>query len=104
VKGIPRFGAFLDSNDSFCMHRKFGNPTSYLLVSKELELQIIIDELNELHVGYAAQLGPNGEQNSNLWTTVNQDPVLKQKLQELDQKLNSYCKYSTIVSAIGTVH
>jgi hypothetical protein len=65
---------------------------SVLLVSKEIEIQQTVNKLRDLHAVYAATPDADGKPNSNLWTTVNQDLDLQKVMQELEGKLNSYCK------------
>ncbi|KAE9380009.1 hypothetical protein N431DRAFT_325452 [Stipitochalara longipes BDJ] len=48
VAGLPRLAALQDSNDSFCIFRKFGPVAVRILVGKEIELEQLVTRLNEL--------------------------------------------------------
>jgi hypothetical protein len=48
VAGLPRLAALQDSNNSFCIFRKFGPVAVRILVGKEIELEQLVTRLNEL--------------------------------------------------------
>ncbi|KAG4439049.1 hypothetical protein IFR05_005477 [Cadophora sp. M221] len=47
-QGIPRFAAFQNSNDSFCMFRRFGDVATRILEIKQVELSTLITKLQDL--------------------------------------------------------
>ncbi|PVH67647.1 hypothetical protein DL98DRAFT_600275 [Cadophora sp. DSE1049] len=47
-QGIPRFAAFQNSNDSFCIFRRFGYAATRILEVKQVELWTLITELQDL--------------------------------------------------------
>lgn len=49
VDGTPRFAALLNSNDSFCIFRRFGDEAARLLLRREIELCQLATKLDELN-------------------------------------------------------
>jgi hypothetical protein len=47
-RGYPRLAAFLDSDESFMMYRRFGYVQSRLLLEQQDELRILEEELGEM--------------------------------------------------------
>lgn len=91
VDGLPRFAALQDSNDSFCIFRRFGPAAARILVGKEIELDQIMTKLNKL----------DNEDNENPATRYRLrsidfydgcDPEQMKLMQELEVKLKDYCR------------
>ena len=90
VLGIPRLSALLDSNDSFCMFRRFGDEAARILLAKEIELDQLVQELRTLDKADEA----NEELKYRLKSVEYRDTwdstqmILQQKIEE---KLDKYC-------------
>lgn len=48
IAGLPRLAAYQDSNPSFCMFRRFGPVAARILLVKEIELEKLVTNLNQL--------------------------------------------------------
>jgi hypothetical protein len=90
VDGTPRFAAFLNSNDSFCIFRKFGDEATRILLRKEIELCQLATKLDELN---------KADQEGILkWrlTTFDRDddcePAQSELLDKIEIRLLAYCE------------
>lgn len=54
-KGIPRLGALLDSNDSFCVFRRYGATAARIILQRELEIENLVEQLHKLDERDAAR-------------------------------------------------
>lgn len=98
-EGIPQLAYLLDSNDSFCLHRRFGSITSRILILKEMELDQLYKKMKKLDDMDAREatstntkqrlrsLSPYG--NVRNWNNEQKD-----LLSESETKVNSYCMLS----------
>lgn len=94
VKGIPRFAAFQNSNDSFAIIRKFGDQTFRLLIMKEIELCQITEKLQALDEKDEADESKQYRLTS-IENDANWDQTQKNLLQEYEEKVSSYCENDT---------
>ena len=92
VQGLPRLAALLDSNESVCIFRKFGDLSARLLIGKEIELEQLASKLDKL----------DREDDKNpamRWRLKSVDfyegcdPTQRDLLCEIEQKINEYCLF-----------
>ena len=90
VDGLPRFAALQDSNDSFCIFRRFGPAATRILVGKEIELDQLMTKLNKLD--------NEDKENPAMRYRLKSvdfydgcDPEQRKLLDELEVKLKDYC-------------
>jgi hypothetical protein len=90
VAGIARLAALQDSNDRFCIFRRFGPAAARILVGKEIELDQLMTKLNKL----------DNEDEGNPATRYRLksidfydgcDPEQRKLLDKLEIKLKDYC-------------
>jgi hypothetical protein len=79
--GYPRLGAFLDSDDSFMVYRRFGYLQSRLLLEKQEHLRQLEEELENLDT-VDAQMGSR-----NLITMENYDSAQYKPRRDLMQRI-----------------
>lgn len=48
MNGHPRLAKLQDSNDSFCIFRRFGPPAKRILLHKQIEIERLVKKLHEL--------------------------------------------------------
>ncbi len=88
--GTPRFAALLNSNDSFCIFRKFGDQGARVLLRKEIELCQLATKLDELN--------KTDQEGVLKWrlTTFDRDddctPAQCELLDNIETKLLAYCE------------
>jgi hypothetical protein len=91
VEGIPRLSALLDSNDSFCMFRRFGDEAARILLAKEIELDQLVQELRRLDKSDEASSDLDYRLHSveykDTW-----EPTQKILLDKIEEKLDKYCE------------
>lgn len=90
VAGLPRLAALLDSNDSFCIFRKFGPVAVRILIEKEIELDQLITRLNILD----KEDSKNPETSYRLKSIdfyEGCDPEQKTLKEEIELKIKDYC-------------
>ena len=91
VEGIPRLSALLDSNDSFCMFRRFGDEGARILLAKEIELDQLVQELRRLDKSDEASSDLDYRLHSveykDTW-----DSTQKILLDKIEVKLDKYCE------------
>ncbi|KAF4630199.1 hypothetical protein G7Y89_g7943 [Cudoniella acicularis] len=89
VAGIPRLAKLLDSNDSFCIFRKFGPEAQQILIRKQMEIAQVSKKLHELDVSDDA----NTDLKYRLASVElhdEYDKVRKDLTTEMEEKLNAY--------------
>ena len=83
-EGIPRLSAFLDSDDSFKIFRKFGKCHTRLLLHLQFEIDELSKELNELDRSDAAdenmEYRLQGVEHAENWDNTQQDLLHKIKV------------------------
>jgi hypothetical protein len=90
VDGTPRFAALLNSNDSFCIFRRFGDEGARILLRKEIELCQLATKLDELN--------KTDREGILRWrlTTFDRDddckPAQSELLDSIEIKLLAYCE------------
>ncbi|PVH74926.1 hypothetical protein DL98DRAFT_518965 [Cadophora sp. DSE1049] len=91
-QGIPRFAAFQNSNDSFCIFRRFGDVATRILETKQIELWALITELQDLDKEDAANESMRYRLSS---VEYNEKWDSKQKdlLDTIEEKLTVYYKF-----------
>ncbi|PVH80178.1 hypothetical protein DL98DRAFT_654972 [Cadophora sp. DSE1049] len=91
-QGIPRFAAFQNSNDSFCIFRRFGDVATRILETKQIELWALITELRDLDKKDAADESMRYRLSS---VEYNEKWDSKQKdlLDTIEEKLTVYYKF-----------
>jgi len=91
VRGIPRFAALLNSNDSFCIFRKFGDQATRILLIKEIELCQLATKLDEINKADAED-----KMLEYRLTTIEHDkswdPAQQDLLDKIEVKLAAYCE------------
>jgi hypothetical protein len=91
VRGIPRFAALLNSNDSFCIFRKFGDEAARILLIKQIELCQLATKLDEINKADAED-----KLMEYRLTTIehdeNWDPAQQDLLDKIGDKLTKYCE------------
>ena len=93
--GTAQFAHFLNSNDSFCIFRKFGKEAARTLLRKEIELCKLATKLDDLNKSDA--------EGSLIWrlSTFEHDdtwdPVQHNLLNDIEVKLDTYCKCNTLL-------
>jgi hypothetical protein len=90
VAGTPRFAALLNSNDSFCIFRKFGDEGARILLRKEIELSQLATKLDELN-----KTDFEGSLKYRLTTfdhDASWDPAQQELLDKIEVKLDAYCE------------
>jgi hypothetical protein len=95
TKGIPRFTALHNSNDTFAIYRGFGPYAARILMHRELELNELVGELDELDREDATQT----ERNYRLQSIEHKegwDTAQKDLLKQLEDRLSEYCETSTL--------
>ena len=91
VDGIPRLSALLDSNDSFCMYRRFGDEGARILLAKEIELDQLVQELRRLDKDDEASSGLDYRLHTAEYKDT-WDPTQKNLLDKIEVKLDKYCE------------
>ncbi|KAK0110274.1 hypothetical protein ONS96_001895 [Cadophora gregata f. sp. sojae] len=106
VPGIPRLAFFQDSNDSFCIHRRFGDVVSRILINKEIAIDQVITRLHELDEKDKKDPSLRYRLKSILHHD-GCDPEQQVLLADLEEKINNYydllLKYSQ-VKTLGEVN
>jgi hypothetical protein len=96
VEGIPRLSALLDSNDSFCMFRRFGDEGARILLAKEIELDQLVQELRRLDKSDEASSDLDYRLHSveykDTW-----DSTQKILLDKIEVKLDKYCEIKSSI-------
>lgn len=90
VAGLPRLAALQDSNDSFCIFRKFGPVAARILIGKQIELDQLVTRLNELD----NEDIENSETRYRLHSTEfydGCDPEQRNLTKEIEVKIKDYC-------------
>ena len=90
VAGTPRFAALLNSNDSFCIFRKFGDEGARILLRKEIELCQLatkLDELNKTDFEGSLKYRLTTFDHDESW-----DPAQQELLDKIEVKLDAYCE------------
>jgi len=90
VRGIPRFAALQNSNDSFSMFRRFGPVATRILINKEIELGQLTAELHELDEAYYADEANKRWRLSSVEYWEGLDPAQRLLLQKIEIKLGEY--------------
>jgi len=90
-QGIPRFAAFQNSNDSFCIFRKFGDVATRILETKQIKLCALIRQLQDLDKKDAEDESMRYRLSSiehrGNWNTTQKD-----LLETIENKLKDYCE------------
>ena len=90
-QGIPRFAAFQNSNDSFCIFRKFGDVATRILETKQIKLCALIRQLQDLDKKDAEDESMryrlSGIEHRGNWNTTQKD-----LLETIENKLKDYCE------------
>ena len=90
VAGLPRLAAFQDSNLSFCIFRRFGPVGARILLGKEIELEELVTNLNQLDEADSK----DHEKSYRLKSTEfyeGCDPEQRKLLKKIEIKLKDYC-------------
>jgi hypothetical protein len=90
-RGTAQLGHLLNSNDSFCIYRKYGDEAARVLLRKEIELCNLATKLDELN-----KTDAEGDLNWRLTTFEHDeswDPVQHKLLNDIEAKLNAYCEF-----------
>ncbi|KAE9380003.1 hypothetical protein N431DRAFT_323543, partial [Stipitochalara longipes BDJ] len=98
-RGTAQFAHLLNSNDSFCIYRKFGNEAARLLLRKELELYDLATKLDELN-----KTDAEGDLEWRLTTLEHHekwDPVQHNLLNDIEVKLIAYCEFKNLLQTQG---
>jgi hypothetical protein len=90
-EGIPRLAAFLDSNESFCMFRRFGTTTARVLLHRQIELDILVDQLHKLDQEDAAA-GDKLYRLSSVEHKEGWDTAQRKLMETFDTKIRDYCE------------
>ncbi|KAH7308776.1 hypothetical protein BKA65DRAFT_173734 [Rhexocercosporidium sp. MPI-PUGE-AT-0058] len=90
-QGIPRFAAFQNSNDSFCIFRRFGDTATRILETKQVELWALITELRDLDRKDAAD-ETKRYRLSSIEYHEKWDSTQKDLLDTIEKKLTAYYK------------
>jgi hypothetical protein len=98
VVGIPRFAAFQNSNDSFCIFRKFGLETTRLLYHRESELDKLSAKIHELDLKDAANPAMRYRLISAEHEEWYPDKAQKELLDEYQQKIGAYCQHKCSIA------
>ncbi|KAH6710665.1 hypothetical protein BKA61DRAFT_100345 [Leptodontidium sp. MPI-SDFR-AT-0119] len=91
-QGIPRFAAFQNSNDSFCIFRRFGDAATRILEIKQVELWTLITKLQDLDRKDAADDSMRYRLTS-IEYHEKWDPTQKDLLETIEEKLTTYYKF-----------
>lgn len=90
---MPRLAALQDSNESFCIFRRFGPAASRILLIKEIELDQISKKLDALDHDDSEKPEKKyrlkGIEHRDGWDDEQQKLLL-----EMEEKLNIYCETS----------
>jgi hypothetical protein len=95
-EGIPRLAAFLDSNDSFCVFRRFGATVARILLHREIELGGLIDQLHKLDKEDAA--GDKLYRLLSIEHKLGWDPAQITLMGKIESKINEYCEFECTCS------
>lgn len=96
VEGIPRLSALLDSNDSFCMYRRFGDEAARILLAKQIELDQLVQELHRLDKSDEASSDLDYRLHSVEYKEGTWDSTQKILLDKIELKLDKYCEIKKV--------
>ena len=89
--GIPRFASLQDSNDSFCIYRRYGDIVARILIHKEIELERLRTSLHELDDKDTED--PDLKHRLKSCIDENASDTARQTLLlELEEKIDKYCR------------
>lgn len=97
--GYPSLAAFLDSDESFMMYRRFGYLQARLLLDKQHRMSKLEEELQELDNEIKEAGDENLPEKKNFHNTVDLDPELAERREELLAEIEeAYIEYGRIAS------
>jgi len=106
VPGIPRLASLQDSNDGFCIHRRYGDIVARILINKQIAIEQVRTRLHELD----EKDMEDPDLRYRLKSIVHHDncnPEQQALLEELEEKINKYydllLKYNQ-VKGLGEVN
>ena len=86
-EGLPQLAALLDSNESFCILRRFGNPVARALLRRQTELAQLDAKLRQLDEADAAING-----NKQRLQTIEHNTERNELLDKIEAKALPYCE------------
>lgn len=91
TSGIPRLSALLNSNESFCNYRIFGPEVARILLIKQIGLNQLAEQLQELDEADDANLDMEYRCKS-IEHIEGWDSAQRDLLNQIEVKINVYCK------------
>jgi hypothetical protein len=98
-RGTAQFAHLLNSNDSFCILRKFGNEATRILLRKQVELCQLatkLDELNKTDKEAGLEYRLTTFDHDDAWDSTQQE-----LLDKIEVKLIAYCELKTHFNLSG---
>jgi hypothetical protein len=90
VAGLPRLAAYQDSILSFCIFRRFGPVAARILLVKEIELDKLVTNLNQLDEADSKDDEKRYRLNSTEFYE-GCDPEQMKLMKEIERKIKDYC-------------
>lgn len=91
-RGYPNLAAFLDSDESFGLYRRFGYLQARVILEKQEELRCLEESLDDLDRKQQCS------QPSSLFCRALQGPERKELLNQIEARFCEYCKFSLLSS------